>query len=125
MSGKKIAILGWAFKANTNDSRESAAIYVAEKLYEAGASLEIYDPMVPINNIVLDIKRHWSFKFSEIKLKSRVKFLSSIDLSKEKYDAIAIITEWADFKLYEWNKLNPKTVVFDGINLLEKSNQII
>ena len=44
--GKKIAVLGWAFKANTNDSRESPAIYVAEKLLGAGALLKIYDPMV-------------------------------------------------------------------------------
>ena len=52
-------ILGWAFKANTNDSRESAAIYVAEKLYQAGANLEIYDPMVSQERIYSDIRNYW------------------------------------------------------------------
>ncbi|MDB3985367.1 nucleotide sugar dehydrogenase, partial [Flavobacteriaceae bacterium] len=55
LTGKKIAILGWAFKANTNDSRESPAIYVAEKLFKAGAILEIYDPMVSKESIFSDI----------------------------------------------------------------------
>ena len=41
---KTITILGWAFKANTNDSRESAAIYVTNNLLEAGAIVKIYDP---------------------------------------------------------------------------------
>ncbi len=52
LTGKKIAVLGWAFKANTNDSRESPAIYVAEKLFKAGAILEIYDPMVSKESIL-------------------------------------------------------------------------
>ena len=56
LTGKRIAILGWAFKANTNDSRESPAIYVAEKLYKAGAFLEVYDPKVSIDQIKKDIK---------------------------------------------------------------------
>ena len=55
LTGKRIVILGWAFKANTNDSRESAAIYVAEKLFKAGATLEIYDPMVSKESIFSDI----------------------------------------------------------------------
>ena len=46
LTGKQIAILGWAFKANTNDSRESPAIAVSEKLFSARANLIIYDPMV-------------------------------------------------------------------------------
>ena len=62
LSGKTIAILGWAFKANTNDSRESAAIYVAEKLYKAGAFLEIYDPMVSTKSILNDIELYWNIK---------------------------------------------------------------
>ena len=69
LTGKKIAVLGWAFKANTNDSRESPAIYVAEKLFKAGAILEIYDPMVSKESIFRDIDFYWEsqkkgFKFS-------------------------------------------------------------
>jgi len=46
LTGKKIGILGWSFKANTNDSRESAAIKVSEILFNSGATLSIYDPKV-------------------------------------------------------------------------------
>ena len=62
---KKIAVLGWAFKANTNDSRESAAIYVAEKLYNVGATLEIYDPMVSKDAILKDINIYWKNTFNK------------------------------------------------------------
>ena len=56
-SGQKgtIALLGWAFKKNTNDSRESAAIYVAAQLLEKGYSLSVYDPMVSAERIHLDL----------------------------------------------------------------------
>ena len=54
LAGKKIAILGWSFKANTNDSRESPAIYIAEKLFKSGAILEIYDPMISKESIFRD-----------------------------------------------------------------------
>ena len=55
LTGKKIGIFGWAFKANTNDSRESPAIFVTEKLFRAGATLQIYDPMVTKESIFRDI----------------------------------------------------------------------
>ena len=54
LTGKKIVLLGWAFKANTNDSRESASIYVANRLLELEAKLSIYDPMVGENQIFED-----------------------------------------------------------------------
>ena len=46
VNGKKIAFLGWAFKKDTNDTRESAAIYVADHLIEDGAEIHVYDPKV-------------------------------------------------------------------------------
>ena len=46
ISSKKIAILGFSFKANTNDTRESPAINICQKLLEEGAFLKIYDPKV-------------------------------------------------------------------------------
>ena len=55
LSKKKVAILGWAFKSNTNDSRESASIKVSEILYKAGATLFIIDPMVSKKTIPNDI----------------------------------------------------------------------
>ena len=57
LSGKKIAILGFAFKSNTNDTRESAAIQICKNLLEEGAELSIHDPKVNSNQIELDLQR--------------------------------------------------------------------
>ena len=55
VSGKKIAFLGWAFKKDTNDTRESAAIYVADDLMSEQADICVFDPKVDINQIQLDL----------------------------------------------------------------------
>ena len=91
LAGKKIAILGWAFKANTNDSRESPAIYVAEKLFKAGAILEIYDPMVSKESIFSDIDFYWESSKTK-DFNSQISVIDSV--IKLDYDAVAILTEW-------------------------------
>ena len=55
ISGKKIAILGFAFKANTNDTRESSAITICKDLIEEGAILIIHDPKVESKQITKDL----------------------------------------------------------------------
>jgi len=117
LTGKRIAILGWSFKANTNDSRESAAIYVAEKLYSAGATLKIYDPMVTRISILKDIQQNWNansnINHEMIKIKKTPpKF--------EKLEAIAILTEWEDFKNFDFKS----KIVFDGRNILKHRDAI-
>ena len=107
LTGRTIAILGWAFKANTNDSRESAAIYVAEKLYKAGALLEIYDPMVEQETIKSDISLYWNGR--HILNLERIKILNKTP-NFEEVDVAAILTEWEAFKNVDFNK----TIVFDG-----------
>ena len=120
LTGKKITILGWAFKANTNDSRESPAIYVAEKLFKAGAILEIYDPMVSKESIFSDIDFYWgSSKKGDLKSQiSVIDSVSKLDLSN---DAVAILTEWEVFKNLDFSK----TVVFDGRGVLSSSRYSI
>ncbi len=119
LKGKKISILGWAFKANSNDSRESSSIYVAEKLYDAGAALEIYDPMVSSKVIINDIENHWTSKAKKLEFHKKIKILPTIDFSKVFYDGIAILTEWNLFK--NLDNLNIEAKVFDGRNILTKS----
>ena len=120
ITGKKITILGWAFKANTNDSRESPAIYVTEKLYKAGAILEIYDPMVSKDSIFRDIDFYW--EASKIQdLTSQILVLDSITSLDLSFDATAILTEWEAFKSLDFSK----TVVFDGRGVAAKSNYSI
>ena len=113
LTGKTIRILGWAFKANTNDSRESAAIYVSEKLHNAGANLEIYDPMVKKDLILRDISFYWGCNNV---VQNRIRVLNKISSFNES-DSVAILTEWDEFKKINFNK----SKVFDGRNILKKS----
>ena len=111
LTGIKIGILGWAFKANTNDSRESPAIYVTEKLFKAGADIKIYDPKVSIKKIENDINTFWNI--NPVKFKNSINFSSS--LSIEGSDATVILTEWEEFKNLNYSK----TLVFDGRKILK------
>lgn len=120
LTGKRIAILGWAFKANTNDSRESPAIYVAENLFKSGAILDIYDPRVSKESILRDIEFYWEASKTQ-DLTSKISVLepmSSLDIS---YDATAILTEWKEFETFDFSK----TLVFDGRGIISSSNYSI
>jgi len=116
LTGKKIAILGWAFKANTNDSRESPAIDVAVKLLRAGAVLQIYDPMVSKESIFRDIDFYWeASKINE--LKSRITVLDSMSKLDFSFDAAPLLTEWQEFKNLDFSN----QLVFDGRGILSSS----
>jgi len=126
---KKIAILGWAFKANTNDSRESAAIYVTYDLLINGAEVHIYDPMVDSNQILNDI--NFLLEKNKISIKKQRKIIHniqnhiSLESSIDSADAIAILTEWDEFKNYDWSYLLKSSKIYDGRNLLDRSNYSI
>jgi UDPglucose 6-dehydrogenase len=113
LTGKKITILGWAFKANTNDSRESPTIYVAEKLYKAGAVIEIFDPMITKESIFSDIDFYWEASKPKDFI-SRISVIDSIDTLDLSNEAAAILTEWEAFKTLDFSK----TAVFDGRGIL-------
>ena len=120
LTGKKISILGWAFKANTNDSRESPAIYVTEKLFKAGAILEIYDPMVSKESVFSDIDFYWDSSNTK-DLNSQISVLDSVNRLDLSIDAIAILTEWEAFKTLDFSK----TIVFDGRGVISSSTYSI
>ena len=118
LTGIRIAILGWAFKANTNDSRESASIKVSEILYKSGASITIYDPMVQKRSIVSDIKSLWETK---INLNDkRINIVEKISETKE-CDTFVILTEWEEFKLID---VEESKTIFDGRNINLNKNKI-
>jgi len=120
LTGQKIAVLGWAFKANTNDSRESPAIYVTEKLFKAGAILEIYDPMVSKESIFSDIDFYWEASNKE-DITTRISALDSVSTLDLGIDAAAILTQWEVFKSLDFSN----TVVFDGRGILSSSTYSI
>ena len=112
--GKKVAVLGWAFKANTNDTRESASIKVSEILYTNGADLIIYDPFVRDKKIMNDIINYWEESLN----KGKIRIVNSKEEAIALSDVGAILTEWEEF-----NSLNPMKLIFDGRNIL-KGNKV-
>ena len=123
VSGKKIAFLGWAFKKDTNDTRESAAIYVADDLLNEQATVAVFDPKVNEEQIQYDL--NYLETRSESDNKKGVQVSNSpYDVCKDAH-AIAVLTEWDEFKNYDWQKIYDGMLkpafVFDGRNLLNKA----
>ena len=122
VSGKKITILGWAFKKDTNDTRESAAIYVANMLIDEEAIVNVFDPKVNRNQIKFDLN-YLNTRESSLNDKMLNIADNPYDASKNSH-AIAILTEWDEFKTYDWKKIyasmSKPAFVFDGRNILDK-----
>jgi UDPglucose 6-dehydrogenase len=121
VSGKKIAFLGWAFKKDTNDTRESAAIYVADDLLFEQAGIAVYDPKVEKDQIYGDLN-YLATRSKEDNAKGITVFEDPYETCKDAH-AIAILTEWDEFKEYDWQRIydNMKkpAFVFDGRNILD------
>ncbi len=123
VAGKKIAFLGWAFKKDTNDTRESAAIYIGDDLINEQAQIAVYDPQVSSEQVLADL--------DYLETRSAAKNSKYIDSFENPYDAcsnahaVAILTEWDQFKEYDWKKIYDSMLkpafIFDGRNLLNAS----
>ncbi len=105
ISGKKIAILGFAFKANTNDTRESAAIDICKNLLEEGGNLRIYDPKVSTQQIEKDLNCPENYKGKNSDSGNWI-FTKSIEEASKDADGIIILTEWEEFKYINWEKIS-------------------
>ena len=124
VAGKKIGFLGWAFKKDTNDTRESAAIYIADTLIEEQAQIQVFDPKVTATQMYSDLNA----------LNSRTELENSkfLEVHDTPYKAlkgthaIAVITEWDEFKAYDWQTIYDAMLkpafVFDGRNILDKDH---
>jgi UDPglucose 6-dehydrogenase len=132
VNGKKITFLGWAFKKDTNDTRESAAIYVADHLLEDGAEIHVYDPKVSKEKVLADMAYLWELNgVSEVVIKTKLKQIYVHEIPYEALDeahAVAVLTEWDEFKTYNWSSIFDKmykpAFVFDGRNILDKEQLI-
>jgi UDPglucose 6-dehydrogenase len=115
VSDKKIAVLGFAFKKDTNDTRESAAIYVCKDLIDEQANVSIYDPKVPEAQIRRDL--------------GLAEDATAVTICADAYEAtkdahaVLILTEWDEFKALDFKKIydqmNLPAFLFDGRNLLD------
>ena len=128
VSDKKIAFLGWAFKKDTNDTRESAAIYVADDLVNENAKIAVYDPKVSQKQVLADLN-YLETRGTEENAKNVNSYPDAYEACKGSH-AIAVLTEWDEFKQLDWNKIYDQmqkpAFVFDGRNLLsgEKLREI-
>lgn len=110
LAGKKIALLGIAFKPDTDDIRESPTIYIADLLIRAGAEVVMYDPMA--NQASVDK----CFDRRVVRVNSRIEAFDNTD-------AVAIITDWQEFKSINWSiaySLMKSHIVVDGRNMLNE-----
>lgn len=123
VNGKKIAFLGWAFKKDTNDTRESAAIYVADHLLDEEANIIVYDPKVSAEQIYNDLDYLGTRSFDDNR-----RLVTVVDDPYEALadsHAIAVLTEWDEFKTYDWERIKTNmkrpSFVFDGRKLLDRN----
>ena len=123
VNGKRIAILGFAFKKDTNDTRESPAIYVGRDLLEEEASLAIYDPKVTSNQIYLDLGAK-----CEPNREEKIEVCSDAYEAVEGAHALAILTEWDEFRDLNYRKIYDRMMkpafIFDGRNIANRKELI-
>ncbi len=118
VSDKKIAVFGFAFKKDTNDTRESAAIYVCRDLLNEQAKLAIYDPKVLASTIHRDLGLEEGTEGA-----GRVEICEDPYAAAEGAHAIVILTEWDCFKTLDYErileKMHKPAFLFDGRNLVD------
>lgn len=112
VSNKRIAVFGFAFKADTGDTRESPAIYISNLLVGEHASLAIYDPKA-IENAKLDLAN----------TEGRIEYFEDPYEAVRGAHAIALITDWKEFTTYDYEKIfslmEKPAFIFDGRNILD------
>ena len=122
LTNKKIAILGFAFKANTNDTRESPAIEVCKSLIEEGANLSIYDPKVNKKQISKDLGQENKEEGVLSQSGGFWTHAENISYAAKNADAIVLLTDWEEFKNINWfevsKNLRAPSWVFDFRNII-------
>ncbi len=130
VTGKKICILGFAFKANTNDTRESSAISICKDLLQEGANLFIHDPKVSSQQIASDLLIEENKDLgslndtSLLNIEGAWSFVRKIDGCFKNADAIVILTEWEEYFCINWEKasqlMRQPAWVFDVRSVLSR-----
>ncbi|WVF68339.1 hypothetical protein IAT40_003104 [Kwoniella sp. CBS 6097] len=122
ITGKKIAILGWAFKKDTGDTRESPSITIANHFLTEKARITVYDPQVTQDQIWLDLTNYGDIPADPIK--EHLTICQSAEEACANAEAIVVCTEWDEFKQLDWKKIYAKcprpAFVFDGRLMLDR-----
>ncbi|MES2707673.1 MAG: UDP-glucose 6-dehydrogenase [Verrucomicrobiota bacterium] len=120
VSGKKIAVFGFAFKKDTNDTRESAAIYVVRDLLMEQARVVVHDPQVSLAQMREDLAY---LGVPRETMDRNLECTSDPCASAEQAHGLAVLTEWDEFRALDWQKIHDNmckpAFLFDGRNLLD------
>ena len=112
LAGKKICILGFAFKADTSDTRESPAIYIAQKLLAEQAEIVISDPRA-LKNAAVDLTG----------IKGGIKYIEDPYLATAGCHAVVVLTDWNLYRSLDFKKIYRSMVkpafIFDGRNIID------
>ena len=125
VSSKKLTLLGFAFKSNTNDTRESPAITIAKDLLENGADLCIHDPQVSESQIskILNIDNSNKTKKS---IEGSWSYSNNLEFAFSDADAIIILTEWEEYFKINWQRMSllmrRPSWIFDTRGIIEYEN---
>lgn len=122
VTDKQIALLGFAFKKNTGDTRESAAIHVAKALLDEGAKLHIYDPKVEEAQIIEDLTHPYVTVEPEL-VKKRISIYNDAYEATKDVHAIVVCTEWDEFLELDYQQIYSNMMkpahIFDGRKILD------
>ena len=123
VTNKKIAIFGFSFKANTNDTRESPGISICKYLIENCANLMITDPQVSPNQIERELCLKQTNTFSD--LEGGWRFTKDLNECVKGADAIVILTAWEEYKELDFSVfsqlMRKPSWLFDTRNVVSKS----
>lgn len=121
VTGKRIALLGFAFKKDTGDTRESASIEICKRFIEEKAQVAIYDPKVEESQIWMDLT--YACKMERTEVEKYVTICPDAITACQDAHAMAIATEWDEFKELDYNEvyeaMTKPSFVFDGRNVLD------
>ncbi|MBP1671378.1 MAG: putative nucleotide-sugar dehydrogenase [Bacteroidetes bacterium] len=113
ISGKTIAVWGLSFKPDTDDMREAPALVVIDNLIKAGAKVKVFDPV--------------AMDEAKMRIGAKVEYCNSIYDASQGADAIALMTEWKQFRLPSWSKIRQLmkgNVIIDGRNIYDNSELV-
>ena len=124
VTSKKIAVFGFAFKADTGDTRETAAAFICRDLVEEAASVHVFDPQVTRETMMEEFK--YTLNLTEQTKPGLGKFVTTSPDAYSAADgahAIAVVTEWKEFKELDYQKIYDKMAkpafLFDGRNIVD------
>ena len=124
VTGKKIALLGYAFKKDTGDVRETPAMFVLRDLLEEGARIHVYDPQVTREDMWIELNYTCGVSHDNTPgLDDSVIAESDVYAACNEAHAICVLTEWDEFKTLDFGRIFKSMAkpafVFDGRNILD------